>query len=251
MNISRKVLLAAVFFAGSTAIQANPTAHTSSAIAVQPPLDPVMDGGSPINFTKGGSYGVNVADPVFLKDSITAKFQLDTIVKDGKTSYESKFNVTAKGTNSLSVDNQKKSVLQFHLHAPGEHKVEGQSFALEAHFVHNNTSGDLTVVGVLFKEGKRNKGIDQLIKQVQKRSSKPFNLKISSILPVKDARMYRYHGSLTAHSFAKNVQWLVFQKVLEVSKEQLQQLQSLRMVNTAREIQELGSRAVVRDTHID
>jgi carbonic anhydrase len=263
MNNLKKTAMFAVVFATTgfsiNLVQAAAVAHapaaTHAAPAAQSTLDPVMDGGSPINFTKGMGYAIDIADPKFLKNQATISFQLDTLTENGKTTYESKFNVTSKPAHNLAVDGDNKTLLQLHFHAPGEHKVEGETFPLEVHYVHNNKAGNLTVVGVLFREGKENLAIKKLINQVRKGQAKkgkavPFKFSLDSMRP-KDTRMHRYHGSLTAHSFAKNVQWLVFQQTLEVSKAQLQQMQELHMVNGAREIQPLGARAVVRDTLID
>jgi len=38
---------------------------------------------------------------------------------------------------------------QFHFHSPSEHTVNGQSYAMELHFVHADENGALAVVGVI------------------------------------------------------------------------------------------------------
>lgn len=42
------------------------------------------------------------------------------------------------------------SLLQYHMHAPSEHTVDGELYDLEFHFVHNDSSGALSVLGVFF-----------------------------------------------------------------------------------------------------
>lgn len=50
---------------------------------------------------------------------------------------------------TLTVGRERYRLLHFHLHAPGEHTVDGRSFDMEAHLVHRDTeSGELAVVGV-------------------------------------------------------------------------------------------------------
>ena len=44
-------------------------------------------------------------------------------------------------------------LLQFHFHAPSEHKVNGQFAAAELHLVHRNALLDIAVVGVLVTVG--------------------------------------------------------------------------------------------------
>jgi len=51
---------------------------------------------------------------------------------------------------------------QFHFHSPSEHTIEGQSFAMELHFVHADASGELAVVGVMLKEGKEHPVLKKL-----------------------------------------------------------------------------------------
>ena len=47
-------------------------------------------------------------------------------------------------------------LIQLHFHSPSEHQIKGELFPLEGHFVHQNKSGALAVVGVLFRSGERN-----------------------------------------------------------------------------------------------
>jgi len=42
-------------------------------------------------------------------------------------------------------------LLQFHFHAPSEHRFADESYPLEVHFVHRDTEGNLAVVGVFFE----------------------------------------------------------------------------------------------------
>lgn len=46
------------------------------------------------------------------------------------------------------------SLLQYHMHAPSEHTVDGELYDLEFHFVHNDSAGVLSVLGVFFDQEK-------------------------------------------------------------------------------------------------
>ena len=50
--------------------------------------------------------------------------------------------------SSITLDGRQFSLLQFHFHLPSEHTVEGESYPMEVHFVHQADEGDLAVIGV-------------------------------------------------------------------------------------------------------
>src|SRR5690606_13033398 len=55
--------------------------------------------------------------------------------------------------SALWIDERPFPLVQYHLHSPSEHTVEGERFPLEIHFVHRDAGGRLAVVGVLVREG--------------------------------------------------------------------------------------------------
>jgi carbonic anhydrase len=55
--------------------------------------------------------------------------------------------------SSLAVGGETFELAQFHVHSPSEHRIEGELFSLEIHFVHSNDRGELLVLAVLFREG--------------------------------------------------------------------------------------------------
>ena len=46
-----------------------------------------------------------------------------------------------------------------HFHAPSEHSIDGEYFDAELHFVHNRSSTEFAVIGVLF-DVKSGRGTD-------------------------------------------------------------------------------------------
>jgi carbonic anhydrase len=56
--------------------------------------------------------------------------------------------------SSISVDGIQFVLQQFHFHAPSENRINGKSYAMEAHLVHADKSGSLAVVALMFEEGK-------------------------------------------------------------------------------------------------
>ena len=48
-------------------------------------------------------------------------------------------------------------------HNPSEHSIDGKSFALEMHLVHRGESGEIVVLGVLYRPGEENPAIQAMI----------------------------------------------------------------------------------------
>jgi carbonic anhydrase len=52
------------------------------------------------------------------------------------------------------------NLLQFHVHTPSEHTIDGKAMDGEAHFVHSNTDGSALLVVGLFLKAKPNAETD-------------------------------------------------------------------------------------------
>ena len=57
------------------------------------------------------------------------------------------------GGDSIAVDGRRYELLGIHSHSPGEHLPDGEHFAAELHLVHQDSAGNLAVVGLLFRIG--------------------------------------------------------------------------------------------------
>ncbi len=51
------------------------------------------------------------------------------------------------GDHTLTIGGKEFQLVQFHLHAPSEHTIDGSPYAAEAHLVHESEEGQLAVVG--------------------------------------------------------------------------------------------------------
>lgn len=59
--------------------------------------------------------------------------------------------VTSDSTCTVDANGATYDLVQFHLHAPSEHTLDGEAYDAEAHFVHNRTDGgSLLVIGLFF-----------------------------------------------------------------------------------------------------
>eukprot|EP00929_Paragymnodinium_shiwhaense_P003993 TRINITY_DN1046_c0_g1_i1.p1 TRINITY_DN1046_c0_g1~~TRINITY_DN1046_c0_g1_i1.p1 ORF type:complete len:1449 (-),score=365.07 TRINITY_DN1046_c0_g1_i1:146-4492(-) len=150
--------------------------------------------------------------------------------------------------------------LQFHIHFPSEHAIDGELRACELHMVHqkegsSGTDG-LLVVGVLFKEGKA----DPLLEKMGLPEGAPTG---EAKLPIQDVNLgrdfasvltgsfFHYVGSLTTPPCAETVLWFVMKKALTTSRAQIEafrKIPDLQGQNNNRPLQPQNGRQVYKDS---
>ena len=143
-------------------------------------------------------------------------------------------------------------LMEAHFHAPGEHAVQGEHFALETHLVHFDESGNIAVVGVLYRLGKANETLQAVIDnapgQGENDAVPSSPLAARAFLPEsrhEGLGYYAYIGSLTTPPYTEGVRWFVLSDVLEVSEAQARQIAALTggCANN-RELQPLNGRRI-------
>jgi len=139
------------------------------------------------------------------------------------------------------------SLLQFHFHGPSENIVDGKAFPLEAHLVHKSEDGDLAVIGVFLKEGKKNDLIQAIWNNIPdkvgpERTAKGIKINASSLLP-SNQEYYNFTGSLTTPPCSEGVSWNVMTTPIEVSAEQIAKFAFYYKMN-ARPVQPLNNRVI-------
>ena len=154
-----------------------------------------------------------------------------------------------KPGNSIKFKGKKYILKQYHFHTPAEHLVDGITYPLEMHLVHTyeKDPSQYLVIGILFKQGKKSPTIQSTIDAIE---FEEVGTKVDTKLPNlrklfrKDDGFYIYKGSLTTPPYSETVRWLVLDRVLQASSEQLKTLNKLEG-NNARHIQSLKSRKIV------
>ena len=148
----------------------------------------------------------------------------------------------------LEADGVRYQLIQFHFHAPSEHRVAGHSFDMEMHLVHASDDGALAVVGVLIANGKENAAFNSIWAhlpttpgQSQSVASATFNA--DELLP-RARNVYRYEGSLTTPPCSEGVKWFVLQSPIEMSKEQIATFKAI-IDNNSRPVQPLNGRELL------
>ncbi len=170
------------------------------------------------------------------------KYSAYEVVNDGST-----IKVNYAPGSSISVAGKKYELLQFHFHTHSEHQINGKTYPMEAHLVHQSSDGELAVIGVLMKEGKANRFISSLWSNIPEKPGEDQVIRgiqiNASALPPADQSYYNYSGSLTTPPCSEGVNWMVLKTPIEVSKQQIKQFQSVYDVN-ARPVQPLNNRQV-------
>ncbi|KAG6948342.1 hypothetical protein JG688_00015135 [Phytophthora aleatoria] len=140
------------------------------------------------------------------------------------------------GSCAVSANNATYNMLQFHLHAPLEHTLNGEHLDGEVHFVHSNTDGStLLVVGVFFKAVDGG-GTDPWVASVlDALDTVSMNATVGmsttsyadAINAAADANgVFNYAGSLTTPACSEIVDWWVVKQPVKLSVTDLGRLQS-------------------------
>lgn len=119
-------------------------------------------------------------------------------------------------------------LVQYHLHSPSEHTVEGKRYPLEIHLVHKNAAGLLAVVGVLVEEGLEPPAEaattaaiwDHLPADVGAHAEAATQVDPSTLLPA-DHTHFFYTGSLTTPPCTEHVRWHVMTTPIPLSAEHI------------------------------
>lgn len=150
--------------------------------------------------------------------------------------------------NFVEWEGEKFELIQIHFHHPSEHKVNGETFPLEIHFVHRSEDHEYIVVGVFAKYGESNSNIQQLWDHIPAQVDKEVLVENhffngDTLFPdIKD--YFYYSGSLTTPPCSENVTWFVIEEPIEISKKQVKHFQKF-IDHNARPTQKLHHRIIV------
>ncbi|MEA5567222.1 carbonic anhydrase family protein [Anabaena sp. UHCC 0399] len=147
--------------------------------------------------------------------------------------------------STITINGEKYTLLQFHFHTPSEHTIGGKAAAMELHLVHRNDAGQLSVVGIMMKEGAANRLINEIwqyIPAVGETKTVSRTINAAAFLPNTKA-YFSYPGSLTTPPCSEGVRWNVLVEPITVSKEEISIFQKLYQVN-ARPIQPVNGRVI-------
>lgn len=150
--------------------------------------------------------------------------------------------------NNLRLDDDTFALQQFHFHAPGENEIDGKQFPLEAHLVYKNKEGSLVVLALMFQKGKANPQLDKAWQQMPDKVVKTAILTqpvdIHALLP-ENVGVYRFSGSLTTPPCSEGVTWLVLEKSVTASADQISKFHLVLKHANNRPLQPLNGRVII------
>ena len=164
--------------------------------------------------------------------------------------------------SQIIIGNDAYELKQFHFHAPSEHTLNGEHFAMEMHLVHKTADGSKTaVVGVFIKEGAENDAFapvwaylpeEETPYELEADGSKKYlpqetgaTVYLGDLLPTEQL-IYRYDGSLTTPPCTPNILGSVMQTPIEMSAEQIAEFTRI-MEGNNRPLQSLNDRVLQLD----
>ncbi len=138
---------------------------------------------------------------------------------------------------------------KINFHAPSEHQLNGIASKLEIQFVHEDENGNLLIIAILANKGKMNFALNEILNHLPLRANERVFLENISINPIDfkfDIRNYNtYKGSLTTPPCTENVIWIILNKPIEMSLQQIMKFTKVyRSIN--RPIQSLRGRKILR-----
>lgn len=155
----------------------------------------------------------------------------------------------SSGKNSIKIDGLKYKLKQIHFHLPSEHQLNGKTYNMEGHLVHQTDEGQIAVVGIFIKEGKVNTDLAEMWSVFPNdETSQPIELSQSinllEVLP-EEKDVYLYRGSLTTPPCTEGVVWILFEEPIDMSSQQIEAYAEIYS-DTNRPIQPFNDRKIYK-----
>lgn len=151
--------------------------------------------------------------------------------------------------STMTVGDRSFELKQFHFHSPSENTIDGDSYPMEAHFVHADKDGNLAVIAILFEYGDNNAELEKAWAQMPEKSGEKHALgnaiDANSLLPL-DHAYYRFNGSLTTPPCSEGVNWFVMKSVATASKKQIEKFIHVMHYDNNRPLQPVNARVIIQ-----
>lgn len=150
--------------------------------------------------------------------------------------------------STLNVEGRTYELKQIHFHSPSENTIDMQSYPMEGHLVHADSSGQLAVIGVMYAEGKENPAMAAAWKEMPGAAGDTKALSgvgtAVGFLPA-SLEYYRFNGSLTTPPCSEGVTWIVLKETVEVSAAQIGKFKEVMGQPNNRPVQPINARVVL------
>lgn len=192
---------------------------------------------SPVNLT---SFTESVLKPI----DFNYQPESAALLNNGHT-----VQITYRQPKFIKIEGYTFDLQQFHFHAPSEHQIDGESFAMEAHFMHTNDRGEQAIVAVMFAQGEENAALARSISKLPSEAGHKISL-ISPISPDEllpnNREYYRLNGSLTIPPCTEGVRWYVLKNPATASREQINTIRDALGEPNNRPLQARNARAFLK-----
>ncbi|MGG2026284.1 carbonic anhydrase family protein [Gottfriedia sp. S16(2024)] len=146
-------------------------------------------------------------------------------------------------SNSINLNGTNYTLKQFHFHTPSEHTINGKQSDLEIHFINENKKNSIITIGVLVDIGRLNKEFQKILDvnpTDEELGRKVVKLNLQPFIPY-TSKKFSYTGSFTTPPCTEGIKWIVFNKPIQFSEEQVHSYQNYFKPNS-RPVQPLNGR---------
>lgn len=147
--------------------------------------------------------------------------------------------VSANGT--IKRNGKVYSLVQFHLHTPSEHRIDDESYAMEAHFVFRAEDQSLSVVGILMDVSSLHPASPFFTSVLSSVGQIPHGGDVAQTGPllsheikelVSRSQVFQYDGSLTTPPCTEGVAWNVVRDPVYVSAQSYKSAKAVLKFNS-------------------
>ena len=168
-----------------------------------------------------------------------------TIINDG---HGVQLNFSLVSNETIRFNNINYRLVQFHIHTPSENKIDGYTFPLEIHFVHQSAHGEVAVISVFATRGKDNPDLQKIIQHLPQEEGEELAIPGEHINPMnlipEKQNFYTFEGSLTTPPCSEGLQWIVMNETITASPQQIRKLKQAANGSNARPVQPLNNRPI-------
>lgn len=158
--------------------------------------------------------------------------------------------LTTDGKSRIDFAEVSYTLESIRLRTPAEHAIRGRHSPMEMQLLHRSSSGQIAAVAVMLEVGEETRSLTEIWEQIPETpgeivAPEDVSLRTAALLP-STTTSYRYTGSSTQPPCTPDVRWVVLDRPLTITQEQLDRFQS-SISSSRRPLQQLGDRQVVTD----
>lgn len=126
---------------------------------------------------------------------------------------------------ALVVEGKRYELTQFHFHRPSEEQIDGKTYDMVLHLMHQSSDGKVVGVAIFLKAGRANSTVEKLFDHWPAAFDKEMEVSGVEVNPAdmlpRDFSYYTYEGSVTAPPCTEGVTWYVLKTPIEISPAQI------------------------------